>query len=337
MRASIRLAVAALAVSTAVVPAIAAQAMPISMSHAVVAISHHRAAKTPDVLSPVITAASWYQPDPLCSTPLGCGFLPLPPISPYPKGTYHVGTAVGRQIARAFIAVHLSQLAGTAHGGTLTIPLDTATTDGSLDPQAAKVNVCITYQAVTDVEGGFDNPPSANCLPAASAKYVAKPTPRLVANLEPLGGKLAGAKGFALLPAAAAPTAAWQIAFKLPTAKAQAAQSPTLKLLVGDVAKTARPTPTGTPTHRSGTHGSGGSSTGLGGGSVVEPAPTLPPAVAQVPPDDTDPVVAAPAAKRGRFVTVGYQYPEIWLLPILALILVPFTLRALTRDLTRRR
>jgi hypothetical protein len=335
MRLPARLAVAVFAVGTALAPAAAAYGVSLSADHDVTVVLSHHAAKAPRVLSPVVTAAAWYQPDPLCSTPLGCGVIPLPAISPYPKGTYHVGTAVGRQIARAFIAVRLGSLATTAHGGTLTIPLDTATTDGSLDPQTAKVNVCVTYQAVTDVEGGFDNAPSANCLPAAHATYVAKPTPRLVANLKPLAGKLAGVKGFALVPTGA-PTAAWQIAFKLPTDKAHASQLPTVKLLVGDVARAPKPTATPGHGHQGGALGTGGSSDGLGDGPVVGPEPALPPAVSIVQPPNPTPVIARPT-RAGRFVTVGYQYPEIWLLPILMLLLVPFTLRALTRDLTRRK
>jgi hypothetical protein len=46
-------------------------------------------------------------------------------------------------------------------------------------------------------------------------------------------------------------------------------------------------------------------------------------------------VIARPTSA-ARFVTVGYQYPEVWLLPIVLIVLVPFTLRALTKDLTRR-
>lgn len=304
-----------------------------------VAPVHHDAGsdgKAPKVIHPQITAAAWFQPDPLCATPLGCGFIKLPALSPYPKGTFHIGTAVGRQIARAFIAVNLGKQGSDIRGGTLSVPLDTSPTDGSLNPQAAKVNVCVTYQAVTDVEGAFDGAPAANCLPAAPAKYVAKPAPHLVANLERLasglsGGGLSGVKGFALLPADAAPTTAWQLVFKLPTTKS--APGPTLSLLVGKVRHV-------TATPPAGHHGDGHEPGNLPApvvGTGVAPAPTLPPATTVVPPDNTKPVIANPSTPVGRFVTVGYQYPEVWLLPLLLLVLIPYALRSLTKDLTRKR
>jgi hypothetical protein len=284
------------------------------------------------VLHPKITAAAWFQPDPLCAIPLGCGFLPLPAISPYPKGTFHIGTAVGRQTARAFIAVGLGKQAAGAHGGTLSIPLDTSLADGSLNPQAADVNVCVTYQPVTDVEGGFDNAPSANCLPAAPAKYVAKPVPHLVADLRRLGG-LAGVKGFALVPADAAPTTAWQVAFTLTTSSST--PGPTLSLLVGAVHHaTSKPT----TTHHHTVPKTSGNEPGESGlGTVGVPGSMLPSTIETVPPSNQQPVIAQPTTRLRHLVTVGYQYPEVWLLPLALIVLIPFTLRALTKDLTRKR
>jgi hypothetical protein len=305
----------------------------IGITLAPVAAGQDKAA--PKVLHPQITSAAWFQPDPLCATPLGCGFIPLPALSPYPKGTFHIGTAVGRQIARAFIGVQLGK-ATDVRGGTLSIPLDTSTTDGSVNPQAAKVNVCVTYQAVTDLEGAFDGAPSANCLPAAHAVYVAKPVPHLSANLKRISSNLVGARGLALVPADAAPTTAWQLAFKLPTATTPAAQRPAMTLLVGAVHQATH----GAGSHPSAVHHGSGSGQGSNNGDGVGAlgsAPTLPPAVSVVTPAETKPVIAPATTRAGRFVDVGYQYPELWLLPIALLVLIPLTVRALTRDLTRRR
>lgn len=336
MRAGLRLAVAAFAIGAAVLPAAAASGVVATGGAGSVLVT--RQPVVPDVLHPKITAAAWFQPDPLCATPLGCGFIPLPALSPYPKGTFHVGTAVGRQIARAFIAVRLSARAQRAVGGTLTVPLDTSVADGSIDPQAAKVNVCVTYQAITDIEGGFDNPPSVNCLPAAHAKYVAKPTPRLVADLHRLG-PLAGVKGLALLPADAAPTTAWQIAFRL--AHAAGSAGPRLRLLT----RAAHPAVTNTPPaktpaaqHHTAASTSEGGRPAAGtsvGGDV--PMPALPSTAETAPPTDPRPVIARRTTPLRRLVTVGYQYPQVWLLPLALIVLIPFTLRALTKDLTRRR
>lgn len=327
MRAALRLVVAALSLAAAIAPAAVAEGVATS-GVAKGDLLAGPAATGSKVLHPQLTAAAWYQPDPLCATPLGCGFIPLPPLSPYPKGTFHVGTAAGRQTAEAFIGVNLAKVDEAVRGGTLSIPLDTATTDGSLDPQAAKVKVCVTYQAVADAEGAFDNAPSASCLPAALATYAAKPAPHLVADLKRLSHGLTGIKGFGLLPADLSPTTAWQIVFKLPPATADAGPRPTLRLLLGGTHHAS----TTSPTH----HPSGGETSPPDGGTFVPPtvpAPVLPPAVSVVPPPDTKPVIA----RVGHFVTVGYQYPQVWLLPLALLVLIPVTVRALTKDLTRRR
>jgi hypothetical protein len=333
MRAVVRLATAACAIGLAIAPTAAAHGVAAGSNRAVDLFAHP-AKPGPKVVHPLITAGAWYQPDPLCATPLGCGFIPLPALSPYPKGTFHIGTAIGRQTARAFIAVSLGSQAANASNGTLSIPLDTSVTDGSLNPQAAKVNVCVTYQSIVDVEGAFDNAPSANCLPAAHAKYVATPTPHLVANLKRIARGLAGVKGFALVPADAAPTTAWQIAFKLPTGSSSGPK-PTLSLLIGAVHRaTSKPT----RTHHTGAGDAGkqpGSGTGLG--TIGVPGPTLPSTTETVPPSNPSPVIAGHPTRTGRFITVGYQYPEVWLLPLALVVLIPFTLRALTKDLTRKR
>jgi hypothetical protein len=327
MSTRLRLGIAALALTAAVAPATSAFGVPISLDRTAVVGSH---ASGPMVFRPTVTAAAWFQPDPLCGTPLGCGFLKLPTLNPYPKGTFHIGTAIGRQIARAFIAVHVSDTAAEATAGTLSIPLDTNPADGSIAPQTANINVCVVYQAVTDIEGAFDGAPSANCLPAAHAKYVAKPRPHLVANLERLVGHLAGVKGFALLPADAAPTAAWSVVFKLPTGRVAATSLPQVKLVIGKIGSVS---PNPRTTHH---HSTGSEATGGGDGSVIEPEPTLPPAVSVTRPPAPAPVVAGPTKPAGHLVTVAYQYPEVWLLPLVLLVLIPYTLRALTKDLTRR-
>jgi hypothetical protein len=307
---------------TRLVIAVFAAALPISPS-----VAHSAAG--PATESPQITTAAWFQPDPLCSTPLGCGAIPLPALSPYPKGTYHVGAALGRQTARAFIGVSLTKRAQTARGGTLSIPLDTNPADGSVAPSTAAINVCVIYQSLTSVEGAFVGAPTPNCLPAAPAKYVAKPAPHLVADLAPLGGKLGGVRGFALLPASASPTSAWHVVFKLPTDAAPKSELPKLTLLIGNKAAAHPAKPQPSAHHHNGA-GSSGEAVPAG------PAPELPPAVTSTQPGNPDPVVA-PTRTAGHYVTIGYQYPEIWLLPLVLIVLVPFTIRAMTRDLTRER
>ena len=188
--------------------------------------------------------------------------------------------AVGRQTARAFLAVTLGKVAQQARGGTLTIPLDTSTTDGSIAPSSAHITVCVTYQAVTDVEGYVSiGAPSANCLPAAHAKYVAKPAPHLVANLKRLGGKLAGVKGFALLPVRICVTTDQCVrrsssCCRPPRRRHRSCRL--LKLLVGGVSCTPKPISDAQVIDTTALR-QAGSSTGLGDGTVLGPEPiTLP-------------------------------------------------------------
>src|SRR5689334_4490426 len=129
MRRVARGAVALTAVALAIGPSTIALGLPITRP-TVPVVTAASAAGGAESLSPSVTTAAWYQPDPLCSTPLGCGAIPLPALSPYPEGTFHVGAALGRQTARAFIGVPLSERAQTARGGTLSIPLDTNPADG---------------------------------------------------------------------------------------------------------------------------------------------------------------------------------------------------------------
>jgi hypothetical protein len=240
-----------------------------------------------------------------------------------------VGTALGRQTARAFVAVDLNERAQTARGGRLSIPLDTDPADGSLAPGTAVINVCVIYQSPPAVEGAFVGAPTPNCLPAAPAKYVARPTPRLVSDLRPLGGRLSGVKGFALLPAEAKPTTAWHVVFRLPTRETPRSARPVLTLLTGGRSVERANPPDRVPNHR--------------GGPLDRPdeidvpigaAPDLPSATTPEPPPEAGPVVA-PSQRVGHYVAVAYQYPQIWLLPLLLIVLVPFTIRAMTRDLTR--
>lgn len=314
----VRWVVATAAIGVCVIPPTAALGAPLSKP-----VIH--TAEAPRVLSPRITTAAWFQPDPLCSTPLGCGVIPLPALSPYPQGTFHISTALGRQTARAFIGVKLDKQAQAARGGTLSIPLDTNSADGSVAPDTATINVCVIYQKLTDVEGGFDGAPSPNCLPAAPAKYVAKPAPHLVANLDRLGGKLAGVTGFALLPAQAVPTSAWHVVFRLPTGKVPPSARPRLTLLVGK--------PPGVPQPA---HHQAGTARHAVPINPMQVLPALPPSsVNPGTPSDQAPTVAPPAAQAGHWVTVGDQYPEVWLLPIVLVVLLPYTVRAMTKDLSR--
>lgn len=309
--------------------------------------------KVPAAISLRPTTAAWYRPDPLCALPIGCGAIPLPRINPYPAGTMQVGATAGKETARAFLGIKdLPSLADRPGTLTLTIPIETLPTDGSLAPQSAHIQVCVTYQPVPNVAAGYDGPAPV-CLPSARAVYVATPQPHLVANLHRIQANLPGAKGLALLPVLGAgktlDLTAWQVAFATPGRKGIAkAMLPLLRFQAASHVATrhaSSPQPSASTSHHSSHHSSQQGSSGdvsVGTGDVGT-MPNLPlPGVRTTtsPGDSRGPTVAAqqskPATATTRLVRIGYQYPAVWLLPIGLVILIPFTAKALTRDLTRR-
>lgn len=123
-------------------------------------------------------AEAWYASAPIdvCSTPLGCPPQQVP-TSPYPAGSLHVGVAGGRETARTYLQPDLARLpfGATMLSGTMTLHVDTANTDGTLSPDAARILACLVTAAFPDgTQGAASAPPAVDCTTSAKPTYDAK-------------------------------------------------------------------------------------------------------------------------------------------------------------------
>ena len=278
----------------------------------------------------VPVAESWYRPQsPTCGTAVGCLPLSLPAI--YPADTLHVGVAAGQEEARSYVALPLPA-SGGLKGGTLTLPIG-PTSDGTVQPDAAKVVACLVTGTVKDhVEGDIGPRPGADC--SVSSPAVAKTSSSgtvLSIDLAPFVAEWSDAQvgSLAVLPAAtvSAPDT-WHLAFSRHDRKGTGVLPLSASLLVETDATTPLP-----------------SEPAPSGGA--EPPPVLP--VASVPPvvPETLPQVApeqssppAPSVAGGpsvvpaaQSVDTSFAYPGVFLLPPLVLLAFAWVARAFTRDL----
>src|SRR5205823_10646462 len=91
---------------------------------------------------------------------------------PYPEDTLHVSVTAGQETARTYIAFYLP--ASNLTGGTLTLPLDTSPSDGSVAPDTADLTACLVTHSFKPVRGSLETPPPANCHVSSPATYDAK-------------------------------------------------------------------------------------------------------------------------------------------------------------------
>jgi hypothetical protein len=292
------------------------------------------------------TSEAWFQPNPTCTSPVGCvvpGAVALPvtvpagvPTSPYPARTMHVGVAGGTESARTYLGFALSHMERAASAATLTVPLDVSPAAGTTSPETAKLQVCTTTSAVSPADGSLAAPPPAQCGSAAVVSYVALPTPHLEADLAPLLDRLSSAAGLVLLPDATTltPTDAWQVAFSAHDRADPAAPGPaTVRVTLSDTPSPEVTIPAAVEPAPAALEPSSPTPSALG------PAADLAIASGEVPavgPAVVGPVQPIAAQGLDEVVTLPYQYPAIWLLPLALLVLVPAAARALTKDLTPR-
>jgi hypothetical protein len=289
----------------------------------------------------------WYQPDPSCKQATGCLLANVPPAvsgmvvtNPYPAGTLHVGWAGGQETARSVLAFPVDGVAGTLIAAVLDVPLDVSATDGSAQPETAKVQVCLVTGDIVAAQGSVATPPSTSCTEHALLTYVATPAPHLTGSLAALLPGLPTTSGIALLPdASAAQTDAWHVTFSAHD-RTPATTGParlTVTTSTGQVVDEPLLPPVAAPPAAAVTGGLAAAPTGVGSGPALAapPAVTAPVVMAPVSPELAAPVTGAASVPVARTVTIGYAYPVVWLLPLGLLMVVPMVARALTRDLTR--
>jgi hypothetical protein len=277
-------------------------------------------------------AEAWYASSPIdiCTTPLGCPPAQIP-SSPYPAHTLHVGVAGGQETARAYVLPNLVSLPYGAKfvSGTMTLPVTTDNSAGTISPDAAKIQACLAKAPIADgTDGSTQTPPAFDCGTKAALKYDAKKAV-FTLDLTPFLAAWSGGKpalGIALLPAAAGPTDSWHVSFNgRKYAGSHISSSvvftPPPPVSTGSGTQTSAPPPV-TP-------------------SGAQPAPQSPPNISlppqttgttpAAPPQVATPTVPAPAAQPVA-VSREFQYPLAFLLPIVLLGAAVFFIRLFTRD-----
>lgn len=294
-----------------------------------------------------LAAEAWYRTAPVCTLPVGC---PAQPPSPYPAETLHVGTALGAEESRTYLALDLTALPGGTKpaGGQLRLPV-AGQGDGTVSPETAKLQACPVSSPVKDADGSFDEVPKADCEASSTPAVFVPGTATAPAAFTVDLGSLAtawqesGAPGaLALLPAAgAAPTDTWHVAFSGRDRKGEGVALITAAVsYVSAAVDTAEqpPPPVFAPIDSSFTPGRAPST-----GSGFTSAPSFPAAgpvpapVAQPAPVAPAQVAAASTVAVASIIPAGFQYPAVFLLPLLLLGAAGWVGRALTRDLTPAR
>lgn len=271
---------------------------------------------------------AWYAslplPVDLCATPLGCVSVPVPLPSIYPADTLHVGVALGAETARSYLKPDLKAVPAGSKivEATMTLPVATAVTDGSLQPESADLIACVATQLFNDgVDGALTLAPRVDCHNAPKLAYDAKQHAFTVDVTKIFAAWSQGQteNGIAILPdvANAAPTDLWHVTFQ----GHKRASVPHIKTeVLFDPPAPATPSETTTET--------------------PAPAPSeevAPPVVlpdqGTVPPVEPAPVIAPATAQPVAFVK-HFQYPMAFLFPIALLALGVFLMRLFTRDAT---
>jgi hypothetical protein len=156
---------------------------------------------------------------PLCALPTGCPPATVPPVSPYPEHTLHVGRDAGTETERTYLAFDLSSLPDDAKvvGGSLRVPVAGAEA-GTVNLEGAAVQACLVFAPVVDVAGGVERAPDVDCRTSSTAVPVAEGD-RTVLGFDLAAFALDWAPGaearLALMPAPLPDPAnqAWHVAF----------------------------------------------------------------------------------------------------------------------------
>lgn len=282
-------------------------------------------------------AEAWYAGGPIdiCTTPLGCPPAPVP-SSPYPADTLHVGVAGGQEAARTYLLPNLLALpaGATATSGVMTLPVDTASTDGTLSADQAKLLACAVTQPFADGSAGASGPaPKTDCKVAARPVYDADKAVFTLDLTRFLKAWATGrpSLGIALVPDAkrVGPTDAWHVTIngrKLagrPHVQSLISFTPAPPAPTSTSSEVAAPAPSGPPTNRPPVRT-----------PDVPPTTTTPDAPAPVvaPAQPTTPIAQQPVA-----LSTSFQYPLAFLFPLALLVGAVFFVRLFTRDPLQRR
>lgn len=288
------------------------------------AASGNQTATVPD------SAEAWYAATPIttCTLPLGCSPTDST-VSPYPAGTLHIGVAAGRETARSYLQPDLGKLpaGATATSGHMVLPVATAATDGTLRPASAELLACLATQPFTaGAAGSTEKPPAVDCLVSSHPTYDA-PKSRFDVDLTPFlaaWGHGRAEDGIALIPSPSLvqPGDVWQVTIDGLGRPGPAHVRSTLSY-VTTRAHAANPA-SGAPVHGGTTSAAPPPPAPIPTAVAAGVAPVAPPQVAGHAP----PSLAAvqPVAFRR-----GFQYPLVFLLPLLLVAGTAYFIRLFTR------
>ena len=295
---------------------------------------------------------AWHHDAPPCASFADCSALP--PSSPYPEDTLHVSLSGGEETARTYLAFSLLlPLGGQLDDGTLTLPVDTDESHGSVSPETADLVACITKPKFEEARGSFEKPPEADCKIRKSALYSEKRVAfevdlnRFLDEWNEAEGEVA----VALLPSPKAldGTGTWHVVFPASDSETedppedetrQRAITATFRYTVGEDATEIGDefdfsTGSEPPTATGGTSGdfSSGSAPSLDAPTSTDTGGDIAGAAdpSEAPAPQTEPVVTFAEG----FAGPGFAYPIIWAFPLVLLVGLGSIGRALTKDLYR--
>jgi hypothetical protein len=279
------------------------------------------------------SAESWYTiaPADVCTSPVGCPPSTVP-SSAYPADTLHVGVTAGTETARTYVVPDLSTLpfGSTATSGTMTLPVDADNQSGTVSPDTAHLAGCLAAAPAPDgTQGTATAPPKVDTTVCSAAKYNGS-SGTFTLDLSPFFDAWASGHpqdGIALMPdpKATMSTDAWHVAFN-------GRKRASVPHIASSVAYAAAP-----PTDTSGF----GTTTPATTAVVPPPVTSVPnsgplPAVTTGTPSAQAPQVAAAPATQPAVQPValsrGFQYPAVFLMPIVLLAAALFFVRLFTRD-----
>lgn len=277
-------------------------------------------------------AEGWYSSPKLCLISL-CLPIPSPFAATYPAGTLHIGAAAGSESARSYLALrHPLDATTDVTGGTLRLPLDTNPIDGSIAPDLAKVEACTTTVPIKAVDGATTKPPAVDCNGAPASQIIGTPAVELDINLAPIARRLEKpGTGIALLPVLSL-GATFDVTVS--TDQRPKGSHTTPVLILDTVAKASPASPPASPSPSPST--ADGTGTGVIPPIAAPPTP-LPAQASQAPSESAPEPVIAPRLVSLPSHAKGFDYPAVFLVPLLVLAALLGFGRQLTRPLTRRK
>lgn len=280
-----------------------------------------------DTLTVGTTAESWYLFLPTCTAEVLCSPEQVPPVSPFPPGTLHVGLAAGGEVTRAYVKLDLDDVPSDAQlvGGTLTLPVAAEPAAGTLNMEQALINVCFMVRPFGASAAGSAQAPSApDCFTSSPATLVVlEGGSSFVTDLAPFAERWAAGEpneGLALvgvpdpnatLPQGISPST-WHVAFNGRDSAAAQKVAATLDY----VSPVAEPPPPSSPV----------------------PPVAIPPVPGQAVPGAQTPAVQPPPQAFQPTLPVqtvalrGFEYAGVFMIPLVGMALVAMIAYSLTRD-----